>query len=311
MESKENTIQKLNELNYGRIEVPYAEKPDFAGQLETYDASTEIETDVKKMKDVLEKQGLYLGVISVGAHSADYFKIYGITKENDWNKTPVMFVFECPGDNKSSCLNKAEEDQAGVDWHGHMSDSVWHADRGDASAGKKYFGKQRVYTDLMLAIIKTFKLSNFYTTNYFRYEIYEKNNGKEIALNLNTITKKIGEIVDDTIFWKEYETFKPKVIFATSEPYWHIVSKLSDTEQNEEVIVVKVPHPASARSGLNEDFRYLINTMQIATGLLKGGVISNEAFDGYIKELTAFYAQEGGEKTITVFPQKGTKSSND
>ena len=160
-----------------------------------------------------------VGVISRGTHSNDYAEFYGIDMEGDkWKDNKVMFVFECPGGNiDASFLNDENtEDYCEVNrknavgkvtdvidmeqYKLHMAKVLWHADPKFVSEDGKeelskedyinsyedfsFFGKYKNYSELMLSIIKTFKLRNFYTTNMFRYEIFEEKDGLESAKNL-------------------------------------------------------------------------------------------------------------------------------
>lgn len=285
------TKEALDIINYGET-VPYSENVKEDGKLNSYKFSEQVEKDIDKIKKCIKNNNqLHIGVISAGTHTLDYQKVFDFKPDENWSKEPVMFVYECPANNmKSSFYGKNDikeisEKDVSEDL---LCNCLWHLNpEVNIQEDFKFFGNKK-YSEFILSVIKTFKLANFYTTNFFRYEIYEVNNkNNETALNFG----KIQDIMENDnmlteSFKAEINAFRPKVIFATSNPYNWLKNNWDKSEYAGDMpLIIKVPHPANRDS--NTD-RFLKNAFAIKAGLdmagIKNSIQSEKIFDVY-KEL--------------------------
>ena len=165
---------------------------------------------------------------------------------DNWKDNSVMFVFECPAgnidasflndrnteeyseENRKHAVENATAKSDSEKFKLHLAKVLWHADPKIEVLTPKYsikdftksdyckqyypfafFGKSKRYSELMLSIILTFKLKNFYTTNMFRYEIFSANkNGVDVALNMNGIVDIQNDVNKKVEINLITETFK-------------------------------------------------------------------------------------------------------
>lgn len=276
--------------------------------LEPYDVADSIMEDIKNFPLNSEsKDDLFLGAISSGAHTIDYSNIYGFEMDSSWHDGSVMYVFECPGNNFDACYSNGHATEDGRIINHYNIDSaiplsehsnlgvneikpllcnrVWHADSGiecfkneDYGNGKfACFEQQKVYSELLLSIILEFKLKDFYTTNFFKYEFFHKKGDSDSALNLSKIYNTFSD--NDFVplaLKKELEVFKPKVIIATSNPCWRLNAFYEKNPSMKKPIIVQVPHPANYR--LNNPTRFLENGINITEALYKAKIIDEDEY---------------------------------
>lgn len=281
--------------------------------LKQYYPSNSIKNDVNYILDAIKKYNsttndsshLHLGAISSGAHSLDYANYYGFEIDDDWNFNPILFVYECPSANLDASFlghdnnnlyndyKKLEKNRFKNNLHKLLGDRIWHADYGwgtynsdkensnqdSISFGDNnfsYFGSYNYYSEFLLSLILEFKLGNFYTTNFFRYELFKSiSNNKEKALNLGAIDKlnKNENLSLNTLtntFEKEYETLDPTIVFATSNPFQKISYHYKVNTDNKPKLF-KIPHPTGHFTNKQ---RFSANTMIIISGLKQVGIIN-------------------------------------
>lgn len=291
-------LKKGADWNINNDNRPELEKPIY---------SNIIKNEYEKIIDIISnKKGYHIGAISSGTHSIDYANIYGFDiNDDEWNRTPVMFVFENPSNNVDACFAgnpeeaiKCQNSNDDEDWKQLLSKYIWHADygyedykkhSGEYGNGKfRFFESMGKYSELLLSIILEFKLANFYTTNIFRYEIFTQTDKKDEAYcNIDSVKKDILKeefdiCGDDSSFMKELDVFDPSIIFATSKPYGY----LKDYCKEENKTIVKVPHPSGQFAKEN---RFICNAMAIINGLHKAGVIGDDLREKRIEKAIEKY----------------------
>lgn len=213
----------------------------------------------------------------------------------------------------------------------HLCRCLWHVDNEEDPDSLKvteiggfnkfnYFDKNKVYGRFMISIIEEFKLANFYTTNMFRYEIFKSDNNQEKALNLREIiqcleNRENEDITPDKeylgVFIEELKALKPKVIFATSNPYG-ILQKWMERELADDVlreilqnaVLIKVPHTANRD---NNSERYLKNAVNIILGLNKGEVIESDFAKEKLIEMYIRYPEIHNNRNFYTFGQNHGK----
>lgn len=298
-------ISRLYEINYSGKPVHIGN-----GVIEQYDLSPEVKKDLAVISDFFMKHNernednLHLGAISSGAHTNDFIESFQIDPAlcNSNHSDPVMFVYECPGNNLNASFFPYAEHKKINDLENYLFEEkktlssdcnrsvlsgkyLWHADSyGEVGNWKfetdsyAYFSGRREYSYFLQSLIQEFKLSNFYTTNLFRYELFRLNGDVERALNLGEICYEFDktngegsfiEFVHDSVFDCEYRTLNPKVIFATSKPYKILKDYLKD--EMPKPILIKVPHPAFYN--ISEEERFLKNSVPVIAGLVEAGII--------------------------------------
>ena len=307
VDTVERKKKELDKINYGKkLDDKHLKLDDKPYLIEEYrsmsgaisDEFKEVREKLKKInKGKAEQEKCYMGAISVGAHSIDYSKVFGFTIPKAWNKTPVMFVFENPSNNLDACFVKDMDDAKAANnseelekWNKLLCKVIWHADYGiqgykehksEYGGGEfRHFDEPKMYSQLLLSIILEFKLANFYTTNMFRYEIFNDVDGEEKFLNLDKISGLTGKDEktlfsldnDNNSFVKELDKFEPKLIFTTSKPFYYLSKYMENKDKYKDIELVKLPHPA--HPSLNNTHRFCMNAMSIINGLQKAGVIT-------------------------------------
>ena len=325
-----NMKNELDKLNYGCSVDKIIDKESLKSTtlLSEYTPDKLIEDEFLYVYETIKalNSNWHMGVVSTGAHSEDFSKAYGFKIDNSdkWNNAPVMFVYECPGNNVDATratspekdLNSVlkeiiEEKERDALFEKLLCKTLWHADCGKDvyyendekliidKGSFLEFGKNH-YSEFLLQLILEFKLSNLYTTNLFRYEIFELGEKKgstiDSSINLRGILwpeknstkyyKKLSLINERmVVFKKELEIVKPNVIFTTSNPYYcikHYYDEIRKTDSN--ILppkLVKVPHPASYLSSRD---RYLENKFRIIKALENSAVITPEFAEKKISE---------------------------
>lgn len=324
--------KELCQLNYCCKFAPV--QSEKSSSLNEYGISQGIADDITAINEALcavnddqpTEDKLHLGVISSGTHSIDYKRYYKACEVGDWgdfenwNDTPVMFVYECPADNLPSSFwakkngyeyTKNKKDRKSLNYNQHenkdlLCKDLWHLDEIDKDEEKEKwqesitpegfdFFSDKTYGKFILSLILSFKLNNLYTTNFFRYEIFKIDHtgdkNKEIALNLPVIRKEVFNDKDyiPKVFKEEIGLFKPEIILATSNPYYCIKRNIEELKEelklDTEPLLIKVPHPANRDS---KETRFLKNFMSTFYALKKAGVkkeklseLFEKAYDKY------------------------------
>ena len=256
---------------------------------------------------------LHLGVISSGAHTLDFKKYYGFKIDDTWNFKPVMFVYECPGNNLDSSfltkhgtslnnnyirnkdiITKEKKDLL-------LCNRIWHADYGKMHYKNNkemygnnnflFFDKQRKYSEFLLSLVLEFKLVNLYTTNFFRYELFrfqknKKNRYVEKALNISDIyglktsgSEKCLFTKAPSVFIKELQIFKPHLIISTESTAYYIEQEYKNKQNKleDDMHIVTVPHPA--HYSLKNKKRFVSNVFNILSGFSVKEIIKKETIN--------------------------------
>ncbi len=201
--------------------------------------------------------GFQLKNISHGAHAEDFFKSLKESVEGlgEWHKEPIMFVFESPSvDYKiyESVKYKGYAKRPSKDWY-------WVHEERDMKSFPEYF-KGRVYSEFVLSVMSTFRLSNVYMTNLIKCGMNNED---------GTRFKGIDAFRNDCIkncykrfLRREIEIIKPKVIFAVGSKvgWWlkHLKTRSS--------FIQHLPHPAAR--GFRDEY-YKVLYFWLVLGALK------------------------------------------
>lgn len=284
----------------------------------------------KKLQENLQKNGeeQEIGVISNGVHSIDLLMRYFSREEIEEIDTTgqqhkrVMIIYEAPAKNLyataayrnySKAKNQEEPNNREPSVKDYLKNKIrrgeirdcltgvwWRMDL-DEKAVKEAkekntgFTAMKKYAEFLIDFIRVFGILDLYTTNLFRYEIFESDDEKFLGWDeVSKLTAENKSLVDsafDKIVIEEIKAYEPNVILATSKPYNYLwYKKFGSTKQNmkvepvlelENIPLFKIPHPASM---LATEFRECANICSVAKELYKSDVITLEKASNIIKE---------------------------
>lgn len=201
-----------------------------------------------------EKYNEYkLKYVSHGAHALDFCQRMGIEPDDTWNDIPVLFLFENPS---------VQYDDQYEEHGGKCPAKTWYWLRGGNEkkdfSYPRYF-RQSCYGDLVASMIRMFKLSNAYMTNFVKCSMNDED-GKHY-LGTVEYQEKCIETCFTNILLKEIEFLtdfykKKLIVFAFSNRVYELAQKYLSKVVSLDCSLCLLPHPASRMA--NEYRKYVL-----------------------------------------------------
>lgn len=196
-------------------------------------------------------RGYQLKYVSHGAHALDFCESMGIVPDENWSDLPVLFLFENPSIQYGELYEEGEGKCPARLWY-------WlHDGNKDADYSYPKYYRQKYYGDLVASLIKTFRLSNAYMTNFVKCAM----NDAEGKHYLSTAEYKEDCIQNcfREVLLKEIEILtnhfqKELVVFAFSLQVYYLVQQYFCQEERlmRNFSLCLMPHPANR---LADDYR--------------------------------------------------------
>ena len=265
--------KELNQLNFNKILV-------LETDIDNYDFNEYLKNDKHLIKGFCTlcedtdcnicpgDSSFKLQTISHGATTYDILLATGQDKINliDWHKDGVLFLMENPSNDYGFYEEKA--------FNGYNKKPTnqwyWVHDKQEMFLYPSNF-KGRRYGELFNSIIFTFKLQNAYLTNLVKCGM----NNDVGFMGIENYNRKCIDTCFENILSKEINIVNPKVVFCfgkkVSEHLWDLFPG-SETP----FTLVELPHPASGRNGLKDEFFRHLYFTRILEGLYKSGVYTLE-----------------------------------
>ncbi|HZK62000.1 MAG TPA: uracil-DNA glycosylase family protein [Anaerovoracaceae bacterium] len=189
-------------------------------------------------EDSYGKQNPVLNHILFGSTTQDYIEF--LKQDNidtsNWDETPVMFVFENPGecgkDDFKPSVSEGTTKQIISTWPYIGWESKGKFTKQDFALKDNM--KMKMYGELICAAILHYELKNAYVTNLVKC-------GVEGGSNLSVYTKKVIDNCVENIFKQEFNAINPKVIFAFSKKVEKKLRQAFPDFKN----IIYLPHPAA------------------------------------------------------------------
>lgn len=229
--------------------------------------------------------GYQLKYVSHGAHALDFCEsMQGVFPDESWNDTPVLFLFENPSLNYDKLYGQPIEG-----CHNKCPAQMWYwlhggFAKGDSLTYPKYY-RQGCYSGLVASLIKTFRLSNAYMTNFVKCAMNDSQ-GKHY-LGTTEYEDDCISTCFKNILYKEIEILtenfrRELIVFAFSNRVYDLVQRYFGEEEKlkGKYALCLMPHPASR---LANDYRKYVIFGKVYKTLRNNGIACNYALEEFLK----------------------------
>lgn len=203
--------------------------------------------------DSTKYDGYRLKYVSHGAHALDFCEDMGVTPDDSWSDIPVLFLFENPS---------VQYDDQYEEHQGKCPAKKWYWLR-DGNKEKdfsypKYF-RQGCYGDLVASLIRMFRLSNAYMTNFVKCSMNDAD-GKHYLGTAEYQTECI-DICFTSVLMEEIKILtdsckKKLAVFAFSNRVYDLAQQYLSKIEDLKCSLCLLPHPASRMA--NEYRKYVL-----------------------------------------------------